>query len=289
MITSLESRIGAVAMALDRERYVIGDDGLWVEKVGPWARDKLDIVAGYVQITGHTRRKYAENRPTFIDVFSGPGRSLIREGGPFIDGSPVVAFKQGQLSATRFASVEISDLKPPLLDAAVARLEKLRAPVCATPGPAVMAVREIVARLNKYGLHFALLDPHNLGTLSFSIIESLARLKHVDIMVHVSVSDLQRNTDLYSSQLQSQFDEFAPDWRKNVTLDENLESVRSSLIGYWSGLVERLGLPRAKHTELIKGPGGQRLYWLMLLSRHERAHEFWEKITSEAKQPTFGF
>jgi hypothetical protein len=54
-----------------------------------------------------------------------------------------------------------------------------------------------------YGLHFALLDPHNLGALSFSIIEQLAKLKHVDILVHVSVSDLQRNVDLYSSEAMS--------------------------------------------------------------------------------------
>jgi len=33
-------------MALDPERYVIGDDGLLVEKVGPWAREKLDLIAG---------------------------------------------------------------------------------------------------------------------------------------------------------------------------------------------------------------------------------------------------
>jgi len=54
-----------------------------------------------------------------------------------------------------------------------------------------------VSSLNTYGLHFALLDPHNLGALSFSIIEQLAKLKYVDILVHVSVSDLQRNVDLF--------------------------------------------------------------------------------------------
>jgi hypothetical protein len=47
-----------------------------------------------------------------------------------------------------------------------------------------------------------------------------------------------------------------------------------------------LGLPRAQHTELIKGTGNQRLYWLMLLSRHPRAHEFWHEITSPAREPT---
>jgi len=80
-------------MALDPERYVIGDDGLLVEKVGPWAKDKLEMVADYIQISGPTRRKYCENRPAFIDVFCGPGRSLVRGDGDYIDGSPVAAFK----------------------------------------------------------------------------------------------------------------------------------------------------------------------------------------------------
>jgi three-Cys-motif partner protein len=273
-------------MALDPERYVIGDDGLLVEKVGPWAKDKLEIVGNYIQISGATRRKYRTNRPAFIDVFCGPGRSLVRTTGEYIDGSPVTAFKQSKHSVELFATIEISDLEPELLAAATTRLEKLEAPVRATPGPAVEAIASIVSSLNQYGLHFALLDPHNLGDLSFSIIEQLAKLKYVDILVHVSVSDLQRNVDLYSSDVQRQFDEFAPEWRKHVSLDANLQSVRASMIEYWSDLVERLGLPRAKHTQLIKGAANQRLYWLILLSRHPRAHEFWDKITLPASEPT---
>jgi three-Cys-motif partner protein len=273
-------------MALNPERYAIGDDGLLVEKVGPWAKDKLEIVGDYIQISGATRRKYRKNRPAFIDVFCGPGRSLVRSSGEYIDGSPVTAFKHGKHSVKRFTSIEISDLEPELLAAATTRLEKLEAPVRATPGPAVEAIANIVLSLNRHGLHFALLDPHNLGALSFCIIEQLAKLKHIDILVHVSVSDLQRNADLYSSEVQRQFDEFAPEWRKHVSLDANLQSVRASMIEYWSDLVERLGLPRAKHTELIRGTSNQRLYWLMLLSKHARAHEFWDKITSPAREPS---
>jgi three-Cys-motif partner protein len=180
-------------MALDPERYVIGDDGLLVEKVGPWAVEKLDIVASYIQISGPTRRKYRDNRPAFIDVFCGPGRSLIRTNGTLIEGSPVAAFKQGEQSAERFASIEISDVEPELLAAATTRLQRQNAPVRSIRGPAVEATRNIVSSLNQYGLHFALLDPHNLGALSFSVIEELAKLKHVDILVHVSVPAERRS------------------------------------------------------------------------------------------------
>ena len=122
-------------MALDPERYQTGDDGLLVEKVGPWAKDKLEIVSDYVQISGATRRMYRENQPAFIDVFCGPGRSLVRSTGEYIDGSPVTAFKQGKDSVERFATIEISDLDPELLTAATTRLQKLEAParVCCRP------------------------------------------------------------------------------------------------------------------------------------------------------------
>src|SRR5262249_4380321 len=97
-------------MALDPERNVIGDDQLFVEKVGPWAKDKLEIVGNYIQISGATRRKYRENRPAFIDVFCGPGRSVVRGTGEYIEGSPVTGFKQGKHSVEPFATIEISDL-----------------------------------------------------------------------------------------------------------------------------------------------------------------------------------
>jgi hypothetical protein len=37
---------------------------------------------------------------------------------------------------------------------------------------------------------------------------------------------------------------------------------------------------------LIRRTSNQRLYWLMLLSKHARAHEFWDKITSPAREPS---
>jgi hypothetical protein len=69
----------------------------------------------------------------------------------------------------------------------------------------------------------------------------------------------------------------------------NQASLRAAIIKYWSDKVLALGLPRAEHCELIKGPGGQRLYWLILLARHELAHSLWSKISSAAKSPSFDF
>jgi three-Cys-motif partner protein len=271
------------------ERYTLDEQGLLVEKVGPWAEDKLRILADYIHASGGARSKYPLHGPTYIDVFCGPGRSLLRDTNEFIDGSAVVAFKKANGSAAPFATIAISDADAELLTTAEKRLSPLGAPVRTFQGPASSAMPRIVQRLDPEGLHLAFLDPHNLGTLSFDLFESLAKLKRIDVIVHVSLSDLQRNVDRYTSAAHDQFDKFAPGWRDHVGTDMNHETLRGTIIKYWSDKAMALGLPRAKHCELIKGTQGQRLYLLILLARHKLAHNLWSKISSLARAPGFDF
>jgi three-Cys-motif partner protein len=224
-------------------------------------------------------------------VFCGPGRSKIRTTGKYIDGSPVAAFKKANSegSLARFTDMHISDADTDLLGSAEARLSRLGAPVHPTPGPASIAIPQIVKRLNTSGLHFAFLDPYNLGSLSFDLFESLAKLKRIDIIVHVSLSDLQRNADRYTSAAHGEFDRFVPGWRDRLQTDTNQSTLRAAIIEYWSEKVMSLGLPRAEHCELFKGPNNQRLYWLIFLSKHPLAHSLWSKISSAAKSPELDF
>jgi three-Cys-motif partner protein len=273
----------------DPERYTQGDDGLIVEKVGRWAVNKLKILTDYVYASGGARKNFARPGTAYIDVFCGPGRSLIRDTTKFIDGSPVAAFKRALESPGRFTSINVSDADDELLAVAEKRLNAINAPVRPVAGFASAAMPKIVQSLDPYGLHLAFLDPHNLGTLSFDLFEQLAKLKHIDVIAHVSLSDLQRNADRYADEDYDQFDKFAPGWRDKVGTDMNQEALRRGLIQYWSDKVMALGLPRARHCELITGDQGQRLYWLILLARADLAHQLWEKISSAAKAPGFDF
>jgi three-Cys-motif partner protein len=273
-------------MPVSGDQYWQDENGLWVENVGPWAKEKLEIVTDYVQIASATRRKFSNCG--FIDVFCVPGRSRIRDTSELIDGSPVAAFKKS-LNSSPFSSFHISDSDAELSASAATRLRELGCSVRVSEGPASAALPHIVSQLNSSGLHLALLDPHNLGTLSFDLFEALAKLQRVDVIVHVSLSDLQRNADRYTSSAHAQFDRFAPGWRDAVAMDVNQTSLRAAILEYWTDKLVALGLPRAKHCELIKGKNNQRLYWLMFLARHPLPHSFWEKITSRAQSPQFDF
>jgi three-Cys-motif partner protein len=273
----------------DAEQYTQGDDGLIVEKVGSRAVEKLKLVTDYVYASGGARKKYLRTGAAYIDPFCGSGRSLVRGTTTFIDGSPVAAFKRALQSPGRFTSIDISDGDGELLATATKRLVALGAPVRAVPGPASEALPKIVQSLDRYGLHLAFLDPYNLGALSFDLFEELAKLKNIDVIAHVSVSDLQRNADRYADEDYNQFDKFAPGWRGNVSADMNKTAFRAAILKYWSDKVTTLGLPQSKHWELIRGDQGQRLYWLILLARHDLAHGLWTKVSSVAKSPTFDF
>jgi three-Cys-motif partner protein len=271
----------------DPDRYTHGDDGLVVEKVGSWAVDKLKIVTDYVYASGGARSRFARSGAVYIDVFCGPGRCLIRDTTKFIDSSPVAAFKRALESPGRFTSIDVSDADDELLTAAEKRLNAISAPVRTYAGPATAAMPKIVQSLDPYGLHLAFLDPHNLGTLSFDLFEQLAKLRRIDVIAHVSLSDLQRNADRYTREAHDQFDKFAPGWRDKVSTEMNQKAFPAALIQYWCDKILELNFPQAPHWELITGDHGQRLYWLVLLARDELAHKLWSKITSAAKAPKF--
>jgi three-Cys-motif partner protein len=273
----------------DPDRYTPGDDGIVAEVVGSWAEDKLKLLSDYVYASGGARKRYLQTGAAFIDPFCGPGRSQFRGKATFIDGSPVAAFKRALQSPSSFTSINISDGDPELLAAASQRLSKLNAPVYAFDGPANLAIPKIVKSLNPDGLHLAFLDPYNLSSLSFSLFEALSKLKRIDVIAHVSISDLRRNADRYARTDYVQFDEFAPGWRDHVRPDVSKKAFRAAMMNYWSKKILEIGLPQAEQFELISGDQGQHLYWLILLSRHGLAHDLWKKISSQAKSPTFDF
>lgn len=249
--------------------------------MGSWAETKLKLLTNYVQASSATRKKYQHNSPAYIDVFCGAGRSKVRETNIYIDGSPVAAYRQSLLSGVPFSELHISDLDQELSAAAETRLRKLEAPVHAYVGEAEANLRRIVGKINPYGLHFAFLDPFNLESLSFSLFRTLSKLRHIDILVHVSAFDMQLNIRSYGAAEQRQLDSFAPGWKEAVGAKPNQFMSRATLIEYWAQQIKLLGFKRTLYEPLISAPKGQRLYWLIFLSRNDFARELWEKIKPE--------
>ena len=62
-------------------KLVEGDDGLPVDEVGSWAKEKHGLLCRYVDITRAVRSKWLTPNgagATYIDIFCGPGRAKIQ-------------------------------------------------------------------------------------------------------------------------------------------------------------------------------------------------------------------
>jgi three-Cys-motif partner protein len=264
----------------------LDSDGLPLGEVGEWALDKHERLKKYVDITSKARLKYIQGTggATYIDLFSGPGRARIRDTSTIIDGSPLVAFQSAKVSKVPFSEIHLADAEAGFSAAASNRIKRAGGRSNFYVGQAADTAREIVAKLNPYGLHFAFLDPYNLAGLSFDIIRTLASLKRIDMLLHVSIQDMQRNSGRYMSEEYSAFDAFAPGWRTKVDLNQNLNAIRAAMLEHWQTLIRELGFQELRSVELVRGSRSQRLYWLAFVSRHQIANDFWDKIRNISGQ-----
>lgn len=269
---------------------MIDDDGLPLDEVGSWAKEKHARLRKYVDISRAVRRKFVNGAggASHVDLYCGSGRAVIRDTGEKIDGSPLVAFKSARDSAVPFSQFFIADESEEKCRAAETRIVNAGGSPTVEIGIADETARQIVKRLNPHGLHFVFLDPYNLLDLSFSVIEQFSKLRHVDILIHLSAIDLQRNLDSYAASSADPLERLAPGWRKAVDLRQTQRATRADFIAYWSSRIEGLGLAPAKHAELVSAPSkNQRLYWLIFVSKHEIANEFWDKIRNVSGQGEF--
>jgi three-Cys-motif partner protein len=266
------------------------EDGLIREIVGPWAKEKHERIEKYVNTYRHVRTKFltgTSRSATYIELFCGPGRCRIRDTQTVIDGSPLVALRSAQKGGQPFSELHLGDMRGDFVDAACARVRTAGGYVQGYKTAALEAADAVIKNLNPYGLHFIVLDPYKLESLSFELIKKLSVLKHVDMLLHVSAMDLTRNLDKYIDD--GTLDIFAPGWRDAVDHKRlGQEATRAAIFTYWCKLVEGLGFKPPK-SDLVKGPGNQRLYWLAFISRNDIANSFWDDIRNVTIQPGFDF
>jgi three-Cys-motif partner protein len=104
-------------------------------------------VQRYIEISSAARKKYVpppswHAGATYIELFSGPGRSLIRGTKRIIDGSPLIAFKAAQANVP-FTEMHLNDFDAGNSAAVDARIRALGGAAICYSDPADVVVDEI--------------------------------------------------------------------------------------------------------------------------------------------------
>lgn len=271
----------------DQDKYELDPhDGLRRAIIGSWAPEKHLRLRKYVDITRAVRRKFGGNA-TYIDLYCGPGRARVRENGEVMDGSAVVAAMEAG-KRNPYREIVIGDLDPVNVEACRDRLEKIGGtPVRAFAGTAADVAEQILPTLHPTGFNLAFLDPFNIEALPFSVIQTLARAQRMDLLIHVSIMDLQRNVRAMATS--GKLDAFAPGWRTTVNPAATNSALVMGVFEHWRRLLKDLGYIVSTNIERVRGNRNQPLYWLVLASKHDLADKLWAEVSQVEPQTRFGF
>lgn len=261
-------------------------DHLPREIVGDWAQEKHERLRHYINISRAARRKF-EGNSSYIELYCGPGRSRIKGTQTVIEGSAVAAASEA-LKRVPFGHIHIGDLEPANVAACEARLAQAGSSnVTSYAGKAEETAATITGSLSKSGLHLAFLDPYSIEALPFDVIRHLATLPKMDIMIHVSLMDLQRNVKRLMAS--GALTRFAPGWERSVDPRLRNDLLVLAVFRHWRGLLRGLGLEVGDNVERVTGKKNQPLYWLVLAGFHPLASQFWDEVSNVEPQTRLPF
>jgi three-Cys-motif partner protein len=252
--------------------------------VGEWTFRKHKLVTDYVAASYGVRSNQSEN--TLIDLYCGPGRVYNRDNPTQVgDGGVIAAYKEAARRGKGvYTTVVIGDSDREALDTCEQRLLSLGANVTALYGKSVDTVDEAVRLGRRKGLKLAYLDPFDIETLPFSVIQRLARLSMLDFIIYYAQMDVTRNLDQEYAREHSRFDDFAPGWRQHVDVQGMTQVAgRIAFLQYWLSLLGKLGFKHSREKPLLTSTEKNApLYRMLLFSRHPLAEDLWNDI---AKSP----
>jgi len=249
--------------------------------VGWWAREKYERVRAYVGASSGARKGFIvpdAAGATYIDPFCGNPQGHIRDTGEPYESGAIAACREAAKTDSQFTAVHVGDTDTARVSRTVEALKSFRVPVYPYVGRAQDTLPQICGRLNWHGLHLAFLDPYDISNLELELISQLAAFKRMDIIVHVSINDLQRNLPNEVAGGNGRIERFAPGWRDDVDPQQSRQRIRDQLLEYWTRRVAEVGMSRSEKAPLVRGSKRQPLYYLMFLSKHPFAERLWRSI-----------
>jgi three-Cys-motif partner protein len=273
------------------------NDGLLLRESGLWAAEKLCFLNRYLNMLTQSMSSKSWRSIRYIDMFSGPGKCIIRDTKDVLLGSPLLA-----LSAKRyFTDYVFVDMGYENIDCLKQRTQSFlsKSRISYLVGDSNKIVKSIIAEILEHdnefirgswtSLNLAFLDPEGLE-LEWSTVAELARVR-TDLIIHYSQFGITRNLDNFAQvSSDTAIDRFfgGREWREIYAAHFKAPGkMHSDLLNLYHsrltdlGYVDIKGLgnhfdPLMKTTE-TNAP----LYRLIYASKHPLGHKFWDQVTKK--------
>lgn len=269
--------------------YRVGPDGLPVQCVGVWAKDKHSYISRYIEATKAVRSSFLPPRglggAAYIDLFAGPGLSCVRETEEIIEGSPLIAVEH---ASAPFTKLIFCDIDKENSDTLRERTRGDDGRIHVIPGDCNIVCEAVMEFVPEFGLNIALVDPFAPSGLHWDTMKVLGSANRMDFIITFHSGAIKRNLkkDGYESVIDRAIGNSS--WRDVVR--EPRDVVK--LIGIMRGLMLELGYEQENVRSFgITNSKGVVMYHLMFAAKHRLGNKIWNSIgrNEPGGQITLGF
>ena len=260
-------------------------DGLPIRDSGAWIATKHRLLTYYAHLFA-TGMKYKWKSRVYLELFSGPGRCLIRKTGKEDLGSPLKVIEH---EFTKFIFTEMS---VPVAGALAKRLDPFDNAANSEIwcGDCTEAIQSI--RIPPGSLTFAFIDPTGIGHAPFSLIEALHRKTRCDLLINIQHGmGIKMNIHQYTPDVdeQSALTKFlGNDSWKQIPRHNPRDFFRGVLEIYKKQL-DKLGFRFVGREVLVRNDQNTPLYLLLYASKHPKGKEFWDEARRRVLPMEFDF
>lgn len=266
--------------------YVKDNDNLPLRCIGKWSEDKLDYLGRYMDIF-NTAMKYKRPKRAYLDLFSGPGKCIIKNSGKIILGSTLLAYEQSQ----PFSLIISVDINDDAISALKIRGGKYNSGTILRTFNADcnLIVDWIRDEVDSSYLSLVFIDPTSMQ-MKFSTIRKLTDGLSMDLIINYPLQAINRAYRDALSGNETVFNEFfgTTKWKEHILGLKSAYHIATKLLPLYKQQLGGIGYkditeldsdkPFISDEVLVKGPRNIPLYYLFLASRNPLGSKLWQEV-----------
>lgn len=269
---------------------VLGSDKLPVQCVGGWVKDKFYFLESYLNASCKARAKFADNgNAVYIDLFSGPGKCIVRDGKEELTNGALLALSRGEAC---FNEAYLIDIEQENIDALKQRVDMSVCNVKCDDCNSYCDALINKLRQKKYRYHFAFVDPFAPEALSFDTLRKLATFERMDMLIHFPIGTIKRNYKFWiDNQEETILDAFMGSraWRDVRNVPPG--NIYRFFVDFFIKQLQTIGYPQDglryidnQHFDnnisavSIKNARNATMYILVLATKHPLGQKLWTSV-----------
>jgi three-Cys-motif partner protein len=259
------------------EPLTIASDGLPARLTGQWVHGKKYYLSRYLDIMTRGVGGKWEGKLSYVDLFSGPGRSVIRDTREDVEGSPILSLRY---HFARYVFVDVPEVLSSLKKRLSGHPKFPR--ISFVEGDCNVVIDAVRAESPADHLTLAFIDPTGLQ-IQFRTIRRLVHNRKMDLLMTIQFGmGIRMNLPLYVKAEGTTLTAFMGNagWRDDIDAGGSASRVARRILNRYLRELRAIEYRTVRDREIdIRNDQNLLLYFMVLASRHPLGAKFWREAT----------